>query len=389
MVAEIKKLDNAVAVLKSMPDVDYYERIGSLVYHALNQFYIPTEEAKAIFQGTILEEFIEAPEWNQVITAFMSECKRILNPIYEGKLKSFPQEISKGSGMFYIVFFTGNVKEKNDETKFSECAKFMTDGEGNIALLNCDEQWQIKTSEEISTIWQRCQMWSKAQLSKALNSALKKHGYKFGSGEGSGTKQITFLPIALTDEFYKLRSIVKTLNNSSLSIAPVIAGSREDAEEYKKIVTDSFESEFMEGKKALFELCLHLYSQQKEWENYISLVRKRDIETLKLTHIATSTRYGQQLTSKLQIINNNACNAEWEEICNEWVYSVKACQRVYPQRVYNIQATLKNALDKINSAVQTRYLAAIKDDIEKDILVTAKILAKVSEQTIDNVLRII
>lgn len=384
MVAEIKKLDNAVYVLKTMPDVDYYERIGSLVYYALNQFNIPTNEAKALFQGTIIKEFIEAPTYSQVISSFASECKRILNPVYEGGLKSFTQEISPRSGMFYLVFFTGNVKEKGDETKFHECAKFLIDKD-LCTLLNHDDQWQIKTSEEISILWQRCQMWSKTQLGICLNQALKKHGYKFGSGK----KDIIFLPVALTDEFYKVKNIIKRLNDSQLSIAPVIAGSKADAEEYRKIVTESFEREFLEGKKLLFEVCLFLYFQQKEWDAYVKLVDKRDIETLKTTHIATNTRYGQQLTKKLEIVHNNACDTEWEEIVKEWVHSVKPCQRVQTVRLFTIQETLKNALDKIDNASQARYFADIKTDIEKDILITAKILAKVSQQTIDDVLKII
>jgi hypothetical protein len=217
MVSQLKNLDNAVEVIKSMPDVDYYERIGSLAYYALKQFHIPANDAVALFQGTIIESFIEAPTYSQVIGAFASECKRILSPIYDGGVKSFTQEISPRSGMFYLVFFTGNVKEKGDETKFHECAKFLIDKD-LCTLLNSDEQWGIKTSEEISVIWQRCQMWSKTQLGICLNNALKKHGYKFGSGK----KDIIFLSVAMTDQFYKIKNIINQiiqyLFTSSLNI---------------------------------------------------------------------------------------------------------------------------------------------------------------------------
>ena len=299
------------------------------------------------------------------------------------KIQSFSQKIDQG--LFYLVFFSGNVKLRGDSTQFTEHAKFMINEENlSCTLLNHDENWVIKSSDDIGKFWAKCCNWQKIQLGFAITSALKKHGYKFGNGK----KDLYFVPATITDEFYKIKKVINSLGGS-LRIAPIICGCMEDAEEYRKIVSEGFENEMLAGKKDLFELCLNIYSQQKDWEEYQKLVETRNIEGMKQSYIGSRTKYGQQLTRKLEIIDKNASECEWEEIVKDWVASVKPVQRVKPERLFAVQKIFKQALAKIQNAGQVRYLESLREDIERDVLITNKILAKVSEQTIDEVLQIL
>lgn len=381
------QLDNAKEVLVNMANSNVYERIGSLIFYKLNKFGIPFADAQNIFAGSILEQFIREPSICDVKAEFTSRMKKIHNGVYSSNdkkpLQFFSQKIEKYSS--YLVFFTGDVKYQGDETRFQERAKFIVDGNDmTCTLLNWDDKWLVKTEGDIATHWIPSTLWGKPQLGDALSACLKKYGYKFSSDK----KDVLFLPTKHTDAFYQVKDILQELNGCKLSIAPVIVGNRQDAEEYRNIISAGFEAEMLQGKRDLFEACLCHYHKQKDWSSFQKLVRLRDIEGLRVHPIATTTRYGKEITEKLLIVDANASEIEWEEIANDWVYSVKAMKSIGLDRLNNCSEIFKAALTKLESA-DSRYLRDLKQQVQMDYLITAKILAKVGEEAFQTTIEII
>lgn len=378
-----ERLFDTVQQVTALAEAKRFERVGSMIWWEIKGgIDLSYNDAVGIFKETPLVRFIQPVILIEAINRFAEKVVKCHGRLYGKALEYFTQRLD---GYYFLVFYTGKVKAKDDASQFTEHAKFMIGEEGDyLALLNNDKDFLINTFDKAWDLFNgKCWNIINKDIQWALSAFSNAVGYRFNDHGGT-----YFIPHTHTEQLYKIKNIISNFGQK-LAITPIICGCDEDVQEIINIIGAGFQSDLQDAKRQLFEICLKEYGYAQDWELYKEAAKNREIDKLENNRIALKTRYGIELTEKLVTIDANASDTEYAQITKEWIDSIKPNKYTSIPKLYKIVDGLKESIEKLQVAAQSEKVNKYLNKLLEEAYVVNRTIEKISEKIHTDVLSIL